>query len=45
MEPDLNVIIRKTDSLLDLLGDTGGLLDGLNFICRIILTPYTTYTL
>ena len=44
-KPDLKVINRKTNSLLDWLGEWGGLLDGLNFLGRNIMNPYTTYTL
>ena len=42
---DMDVINRKTDNLLDWLGDWGGLLDGLKYLCHIILTPYTSYAL
>ena len=45
LEPDLKVINRKTDSIFDWLGDWGGLLDGLNFLGKTILNPYTTYAL
>ena len=42
---EILIINRKTDSLLDWLGDCGGLLDGLQFLGRIILNPYTVYSL
>ena len=45
VKSDMNVINRKTDNLLDWLGDWGGLLDGLRYVCHIILTPYTSYAL
>ena len=38
-------INRKTDSLLDWLGNWGGFLDGLNTIGKNLLSPYTLYTL
>ena len=44
-KPDLKVINRKTNSLLDWLGEWGGLLDGLNFLGKNLMNPYTTYTL
>ena len=36
---------RKTDSLLDWLGDWGGLLDGLTFLVDVLISPYSTYAL
>ena len=42
---DLRKINRKTDSLLDWLGDWGGLLDGLNFVVKHFLSNYSLYAL
>ena len=36
-------IRRKTDSLLDWLGDWGGLLDSLHFLADILVSPLTAY--
>ena len=44
-DPDLHLINRKTDSLLDWLADWGGLLDGLNFLGKNLLATYTGYFL
>ena len=43
INPDLLKIRRKTDSLLDWLGDWGGLLDSLYFIADILLSPLSAY--
>ena len=43
VEPDLPKIRRKTDSLLDWLGDWGGLLDSLYFIFDILVSPLASY--
>ena len=45
LKPDLKVINRKTSSIFDWLAGWGGLLDGLNFLGKTILNPYTTYAL
>ena len=45
MHPDLYKISRKTDSLFDWLGNWGGLLDGLNFVGKHILSNYSLYAL
>ena len=45
MANDLKKINRKTDSLLDWLGNWGGLLDGLSFIGRHLISNYTLYAL
>ena len=45
LNSDLKKISRKNDSFFDWLGDWGGLLDGLNFIGRLILNPYSLYAL
>ena len=44
-DPDLYIINRKTDSLLDWLAGWGGLLDGLNFIGKNLLVSYAGYYL
>jgi len=36
---------RKTYSLLDWIGDVGGLLDGLYLICEILVTGYSISSL
>ena len=38
-------IRRKTDSILDWLGDWGGLYDGLNLIADFLVTNYSTFIL
>ena len=43
ISPDVPKVRRKTDSLLDWLGDWGGLLDGLNFLADILLRPLSAY--
>ena len=43
ISPDVPKIRRKTDSLLDWLGDWGGLLDGLNFIVDTLVSPLSAY--
>ena len=43
VSPDVPKIRRKTDSLLDWLGDWGGLLDSLYFIADILLSPLSAY--
>ena len=43
LKPDVPKINRKTDSLLDWLGDWGGLLDGLHFIADILISPLSAY--
>ena len=45
VEKDLKAINRKTDSLLDWLGGWGGLLDGLNYIAKYLLSSYSFYNL
>ena len=42
---DLLTINRKTDSLLDWMGDWGGLIDGLTLIAEILINPYQVYSL
>ena len=41
----MRTINRKTDSLLDWLGDWGGLLDGLSLIAEVIVHTYSVYML
>ena len=36
---------RSTYSMLDYLGDLGGLLNGLRHSCAILVAPLTTFTL
>ena len=36
---------RETYSILDWLGDLGGLYDALFIICRFLLTPISAYTI
>ena len=43
ISPDVPKIRRKTDSLLDWLGDWGGLLDSLHFLADILLSPLSAY--
>ena len=45
LNSDVPKIRRKTESLLDWLGDWGGLLDGLHFIADILISPLSTYML
>ena len=43
LSPDVPKIRRKTDSLLDWLGDWGGLLDSLYFLADILISPLSAY--
>ena len=43
LKPDLIKVRRKTDSFLDWLGDWGGLLDSLNFLVDILVSPLSAY--
>ena len=43
IKPDVLIVRRKTDSLLDWLGDWGGLLDSLHFIADILVSPLSIY--
>ena len=36
---------RQTYSLLDWLGDLGGLFDALLYICRMLISPLSVYSL
>ena len=40
-----NIIERQTYSLLEWVGDVGGLYDGLRLICHVLMTPISTYAL
>ena len=43
LNENLLKIRRKTDSLLDWLGDWGGLLDSLHFLTDILISPLAAY--
>ena len=43
LSPDVPKVRRKTDSLLDWLGDWGGLLDSLHFLADILVSPLSVY--
>ena len=43
LNPDVLKIRRKTDSILDWLGDWGGLLDSLHFLADILISPLSAY--
>ena len=43
LKPDVLKIRRKTDSLLDWLGDWGGLLDSLYFLADILVSPFSAF--
>ena len=45
LSADLLTINRKTDSLLDWMGDWGGLIDGLTLIAEILINGYQVYSL
>ena len=45
LHQDLRTINRKTDSLLDWLGDWGGLLDSFSFLAKIIMNAYSIYSI
>lgn len=42
---DLVTINRKTYSMLDWLGDWGGLLDGLRLVARFLVSPFSALAL
>ena len=42
---DKKVINRETYSLLDLLGDVGGLIEALRFFCIFIIGPVSSFSL
>ena len=39
------LIERQTYSLLEFIGDIGGLFDGLQLLARLIVTPVAAFTL
>ena len=41
----MNKINRKTDSLLDWLGDWGGLLDSFHFLVELLVNSYQIYAI
>ena len=43
MSPDLQMTSRQTYSILDFMGDLGGLAEALNFLVYIMLVPFTTF--
>ena len=45
LNSNLKQINRKTESILDWLGDWGGLYDGLILIGRVLTNPYSAYAL
>ena len=45
LDPDLKKINRKTDSLLEWMGDVGGLYDGLSLIVKHLIDFYQVYFL
>ena len=45
MSQDLITWNRQTYSMLDFIGDLGGLFDGLKYACAIIIAPFSTFSL
>ena len=45
LNPDVPKVKRKTDSILDWLGDWGGLYGSLQFLADILISPLSTYML
>ena len=45
LSADKKVINRETYSLLDWLGDVGGLIDALRYLCKFIIGPVTSFSL
>ena len=43
LKPHLKTINRKTDGLLDWLGEWGGMLDGLYLIAELLIEAYNVY--
>ena len=43
LDPHLKKIFRKTDNILDWMGDCGGLYDGLNIFGRALINFYQVY--
>ena len=45
LSTDLQVVQRKTYSLLEWLGDIGGLFDALKYLGLLLILPFRTFTL
>ena len=45
LSQDLTSWNRQTYSILDFIGDLGGLLDGLKYACLLVLAPFSTFNL
>ena len=45
MSIDKKVVNRETYSMLDWLGDLGGLYDALRLLCRFIVAPISSFSL
>jgi len=45
LDPDKLVVNRQTYSLLDWLGDMGGLFDALRYLCMAVIHPVAQFTL
>lgn len=45
MSQDLKTWQRQTYSVLDFIGDLGGLLDGLWYACAVTIAPFSSFTL
>ena len=45
MSQDLITWNRQTYSVLDYIGDLGGLLDGLKYVCLLIALPFSNFSL
>ena len=45
LSADKKVINRETYSLLDWLGDVGGLIDALRYLCKFLIGPVTSFSL
>ena len=43
MSQDLRTWNRQTYSILDWIGDLGGLLDGLKYLCALIISPFSKF--
>ena len=44
-DPDLNKISRKTNGLVDILADVGGLMRALFFIGNLLISPFSKHAL
>ena len=45
IKSDMIKITRKTDSIIDWMGNCGGFMEALKIICTIIVSPYNSYAL